>query len=262
MILGNDHIVQWFARTGNPYWMAYHKASGVESGQYAAKSDEMENATNNTAMDDLRKWLAICRDGSEYILVSSPTPKLTSKGYQRETFEVRAHLSLSASHQVVNTPAVSGITAEDVKQQVDAALKNYKAEQETIALKKELDELKKENRELKKSVDEPLNRVIAAVSPHSEAIIAGIFGGPKAQVAGFPKANQGLDDNYHGQQSDIPIEGVEAPEEDLNPEQAAAVQSFVSVLASNDPDWVNTLNRMADKINSNPSVIGMLKNFL
>ena len=80
MIRGNDNICTWFQGTGHPFWMVYHKASGVESGQYAFKSTAMENATNNTALDDLKKWMAICVDGSEYILVASPTEKLTSKG--------------------------------------------------------------------------------------------------------------------------------------------------------------------------------------
>ncbi|MEO5681457.1 MAG: hypothetical protein ABIQ88_02385 [Chitinophagaceae bacterium] len=253
MILGNDHIIKWFTGTGNPYWLAYHKTGGIASGQYAFKSSDAENNTNNSAMEELRKWLGLCVDGSEYILVSSPTPKLTSKGYQQELFEVRSNMP--HSQQVGMLPAVSGITQDDVTRQISQALASYKREQELNDLKTKVKELTADNKELKRSIDDPMNRVIKAIEPYSGQVIAGIFGKP-AQVAGFPQSHAGPEDQPADEV------GILEPETALSEEQRDALQNFVTALSTNDPDWVNTLNRMADKINHSPAVIAMLKTVL
>lgn len=252
MIRGNQNIIQWFTGTGLRYWLVYHKAGGVESGQYAARSSDADDVTNNTALDDLKRWMGIIRDNSEYLLVASATPKLTPKGYSKEFIEIlRDAPNLPGTNGAV-TPAVSGLTEEDVNKRIKSALADYKNELKVAETEKELAELKKKYKVLEQGSNDPLNRIIAAVAPYSEQIVAGLFGS-RAQVAGLPKPTTVPDIN-----SDENEETMET----LTPQQEEAVQNFIDVLSQTDKDWVETIKRMTAKIKKDPGVVKMIKNFM
>lgn len=254
MIEGRKNVSAWFEQTGKPYWIIYHKGK-VESGNPSYRSDEREGVTNTDALGELKKILQIIGRGA-YTIIASDKAQITAKGTYREDFEIsvtESQDSAAVSGVASGAAVTTGFTMEDVKKAAQEAsreaVESYKRERELEDLRKENAELKKDVKELEKAKNDPWNKVMTAIAPHAEPIISGFMGRPTAQVAGLP-ANDKLEDNNA------------LEETDLTPEQVEQLSYVCSVFAKHDPDWLNTLNKMADKLEENPQLLNMIKSFI
>lgn len=253
MVRGSADILQWFDNSNMPYWRIYsHK--GIVSGNVIMQSDQKEGQSHGDAATDLRNKIKVLNRGT-FTIAAFPEPnRLPTKGYWYTDIEITQGDALAPA----TVAAIGGppqLSEVDIQKRIDDALGKYKTEQELAELKKENAELKKEKKELEKSVNEPWNKVLGALAPHSDKIIAGIF--PQAQVAGFPKPDAGPEDN------DLQdAEVIESETTALTAAQQEVLSEFVSTLAANDPEWETTLKRLTKAISEKPSMISMVKNFI
>jgi hypothetical protein len=246
MVRGTSDIVTWFQNTNMPYWRIYPQKN-IAGGNIVMQSRQEDGQSAGDALEDLKQKLRSINRGS-FTMAAFPEPnKLPTKGYHYTDIEIPAN---EAQQAIIAGPV--GLTQEDVNRQITAALTAHTEKLEKQQLEKKLAELEKENKELKKSVDEPWNKVIGALAPHAEKLIPGYF--HHQAVAGLPAPDKQPVDNK--------IE--EKPEEtvNLNEEQQEAVSDFLAVLMESDPEWLDTLRRLAKKIKENPSMISMVKNFI
>jgi hypothetical protein len=251
MVRGTQDIIAWFSNSNMPYWRIYsHK--GIVSGNLIMQSEQKENQSHGDALEDLRAKLKVLNRGT-FTIAAFPEPnRLPTKGYWFTDFEVTQGDTATAAVAAISGPQISDT---DIQARIDAALNKYKTEQELAELKKENAELKKEKKELEKSVNEPWNKVLGALAPHSDKIISGIF--PQAQVAGIPTPDAGPEEN------DLQdAEVIESETTALTPAQQEILSEFVTTLATNDHDWENTLKRLTKAITEKPSMIAMVKNFI
>jgi hypothetical protein len=255
MVRGITDIITWFENTGMPYWRIYpHK--NIQSGNFIMKSNQDEGRSHGDARQELSHKLKVLNRGTFTIAAYDQPDRLPTKGYQYTDCEI------TQADAQVQPAAVSGppaLAEADIQKRIDDAVDNaigkYKTEQELADLKKKNAELEKQVKELEKSTSEPWNKVIGAIAPYSDKIIAGIF--PAAQVAGFPPPDPGPEDN------DVQdAEVIESETTQLTPAQQDILSDFVTTLAANDTDWENTLKRLTKKINETPSMITMVKNFI
>lgn len=253
MVRGIPDILQWFSNSGKPYWRIYaHK--GITSGNFVLQSPQHEGQSHGDAYQDLQSKIRVMTRGC-FTMVAYETPdRLPAKGYQFTDIEITQGDANTGAVAAINGP--TAITEVEITSRIDSAVKSalaaYKTEQELADLKKKVGELEKENKNLEKSVNEPWNKVVNALAPHSDKIIAGIFPNtPAAQVAGLPAPDPGPEEN-------TVVEGTTA----LTADQQEVLSEFVSTMAANDPDWENTLRRLTKAIQDKPSMIAMVKNFI
>jgi hypothetical protein len=254
MVRGSQDILSWFESSNMPYWRIYaHK--GIVSGNVIMQSDNKEGQSHGDALADLRQKLRVLNRGT-FTLAAFPNPdRLPTKGYWFTDIEITQGDAQPAAVVGIGVPA--GMSETDVQKRIDDALTKYKTEQELADLKKKTVELEKAKKELEKSVNEPWNKVIGALAPHADKIIAGIF--PQtAQVAGMPAPDPEPDDNIELTE----VEVIEPEETALTVDQQSVLSDFVTTLAANDADWIDTLKRLTKAINDKPSMISMVKNFI
>lgn len=253
MVRGTTDIINWFENSGMNYWAIYsHK--GIGSGNRVIQSKQEEGRSAGDALEDLKAKIKVLSRGTFTMVAYNTAERLPTKGYQFTDIEISQEANTPALQSIAGAPALG---EADIQSRIDAsvksALEGYKREQEVVELRSKLAASEKERKELEKSVNDPWNKIIGAIAPHSEKIIAGIFpGSPAAQVAGFPSADPMPEDN-----------AIAEPEtSELTTEQQDAVSNFLTTLVEHDTDWLNTIRRLTTAIQKNPGMIGMVKNFI
>lgn len=245
MIVGLENIMQWFVEQGNPYYKVFYM-NKVESGQTVFQSEDIDELPMSQATDTLRRRLQMLDRGS-YTIISSPGKKSTGRGSAKVNFE----LTNSGTAAVGNIPQPAGLTQADVTDAVNKAIAAYKAEEETKRLKEENAQLQKELKELQRETAEPWNQIAGVVAN----LAPQLFGSPAA-VAGIP-APAPVATNQPT--TDMPQEN----EIEITDDQHARLEKVVAVFVANRPaDWLETLEKMAAKVQSNPGIVDTLKMFL
>lgn len=246
MILGKQNIIAWFESLDVPYWVLFAKGK-VESGNPISKSDDRDNATVNNAIDHLRKILDLQSRG-QFTLIASPKNNVTSRGGFRQDFEINGpetSTTSSANPGIFGMPQSIGELDELTNQRAQKMIESVKLEMQLQKLQDENEVLKKENKELEKEADKGANKFWEAINGIGLDKIIGAFmtKGPQAApaVTGVPPIAEPLE-NDHG--------------------YALRLSKVISIFQEADPDWLDTLEKMANKIQSDPSVIKMFKKFL
>lgn len=234
MIYGKKNVLQWFDSTNMQYWTLYPLGK-TESGNPTMKSDESENATHLSALEDLRNrinWI-----NGRYTIVASAVPKNISKGTYREDFQTSITdeeiiKPPSGTISIGNIPATEDIEKR-ISERVDAALQKMENE----SLKEKIKELEKENKSLQDN--SPLNKIAGVISPFAPQIISSLFPGTGSlpKVAGLP-VNEEVDEDQQ------------------------RLENVVSILSEIDNDWLQKLEKLAFKVKANPSLWNMVNTFL
>lgn len=243
MIVGKQNIISWFESLNVPYWVLFAKGK-VESGNQIARSNDTDSATVADSLADLKKILDLQSRG-QFTLIAAGKPTVTARGGFREDFEIPSSESYQQSS---SQPMIAGYpqSLEELDRMADVRAQRFakemKLEMQIERLQEKLEELQKENKELEKEADKGSNRLWDAINGIGVEKIIGLFM-PKQlpNVAGIPQTN-------------------EVPENDNN--YATRLGNVIAIFQANDPDWLDTLEKMAAKIKSDPSVIKMFKKFL
>ena len=245
IINGKDNVLSWFDTVPANHWIiyAYEKS---DSGFLVLRSTEDDQLTKEASRDELSKALSLL--SGRFTICAMPGIKRSAKGDYKINMELE-----KAGANVGNafTPPQQGLQgpAVDVQAEIKKALDKYKAEQKLEELQKQVDELKKENKELEKSANDPFNELIKIAGPY----IPHLLGNQAPAVAGINDAAPTI----HQTTNDMPAEEVfmsDAEHERLS----EVVRTFMAA----DPQWLETLEKMAAKVKANPSVLNTLKAFL
>lgn len=258
MITGNNNILAYYDATvkanknASVHWLAY-PLNQIDKGNLLARSTDDESLPFDVARQELKDFLSIFKFKFTLVIPKAGTSK-SNRGDFIIAVEPQSENAVSGFTAPYQQAQVQGISEDEVNKKIQEALNQYKTEERLKALEEENRELKKEL----KSFDEndPVRKIAGILMPMAPQIINRMF--PAAAVAGFPE------------QQPAPATAA------LNNEQAAAEQSeiilsddenarlshVIDVFSKIDPDWLTTLEKMADKLQSNPSLLPMFKSML
>lgn len=247
MTVGKANIQDYFDLQQQPYFAIFYKGQ-VEKGNPIHRNDKDEkDYAYSDGRSEFERALNLLKQG-EYTLVISDKKNVTNRGNSRMDFRV----PIEESSPVTNTPSVSGtggLSHADVeKMATEIAEKKFQQlmdKKDLADAKTKIAELEKENKELVKSTQEPLNKLIGALAPHSDKVVSGIFGVPQKTA--------------HVPLSGVEPDSIDGP--DVNAQQVC--EDFVQALAEAKPsEWQSILQKLTALIKDNPQKFETALNFL
>lgn len=248
MITGKKNILEWFRANKQPYFTIYRKGA-TASGQYVFKSDESESATPEDAVQELERCLNLAT--GVYTITAMPSAKLTSKGVFHSDIEIPSY---EQRESISGAPAAAPIV--DVQGAIDAALNKYKMEVELSDLRKENAELKRDNAKLEKESNPLTAQISGMLKEYAPMLIPALVG----KVAGVPPVSGSPINNDHLDNEEDEEPG---PVLRLTPEQSQRLGEVLYVFSQADPEgWLDTLEKMANKVQADPGILNSIKMFL
>jgi hypothetical protein len=281
MIFATD-ILRLLEESKAPYWIVMNKnqrnnGAHPKIAEYGLSDD----ASVEESTEKLKGLLDILTDG-KYIIKFYEDDKQKKNGFYEVDFIVTGkpvNQYGQTTHQINGIAGAPGNIlggpaniGEVVAEKVQAILD-----------KKELEELKKKVVELEQQKEDPsgwktqLARIMGTINdtaPHLVPVLAQEALGIVKGIAGFfrPATLSGSSEMFATIPNNRETE-QKPPLSEMNQEQLEQIekeleeknQDYAQVLfrlRAVDPDLLNTLNKMADKAESNPGIISMLKNFL
>ena len=185
------------------------------------QSEEGEN--KKTMEDRLSRTLEYLEPGKYYIEMSDGNSR---RNWYRDYFVLEAN--------------IGGVPSDEVDRRIAAALDAQKKEFRIAELESKVKEYEEELEER----ESPLQSAIGRVAPYLPAILERFFGRPGMQV-GVAGTSQ-------------PIR-VPAPEP--NTDDNSRILRIAERLAAIEPDYLNLLEKLCDKLEDNPALLGMIKQF-
>jgi hypothetical protein len=251
MISGKENALKWFDTTGCTHWIIYAYGKS-DSGFLVMRSTESDSLTKEQGYSELSLALSIMN--GRYTISAMPGVKRSPKGDFKEDIEVSTTTSMGGIPQQGLVQQVTGFSKEDVQAEIKKAIEEERTRVKLENLEKENRELKKENKELEQSANGWIQQVVPHIAPH----LGKIFGQPRA-LAGIDDAGAipqtTTETNMNGTAT--------AQEVEITDDEHQRLSAVVNVFMAADPEgWLVTLEKMAAKVQSNPSVLNTLKAFL
>jgi hypothetical protein len=248
MIQGKTAILAYFDSIKQPYYAIFYKGQ-VDKGNSIFRNDkDTERTIDYTdARMNFENNLGLLQYG-DYTIVISDKHNVTTRGGNRVDFKI----GLQEAAPATATPVVAGIGAismEDVERKAneiaDKRFKELMDKKDLQDTKAKLVEAEKEIKELEKKTNDPLNRLLEAAAPHSDAIISGLFGTKKTQAQ-------------------VVLSGTEADAVGEADEQSqATIENFIGALAEAKPnEWQSILVKLTSLIKNDPSKFEMALKFI
>ena len=186
------------------------------------QSEEGEN--KKTMEDRLSRTLDYLEPGKYYIEMSDGNSR---RNWYRDYFVLEDDAS-AVSFQP-GAANIGGVPSDEVDRRIAAALDAQKKEFRIAELESKVKEYEEELEER----ESPLQSAIGRVAPYLPAILERFFGRPGMQV-GVPESN--TDDN-------------------------SRILRIAERLEAIEPDYLNLLEKLCDKLEENPALLGMIKQF-
>jgi len=247
MIIGKSNILEWFDSLGVPYWALYAR-SKVDSGNPIARSSQQENMTSADASAELRKALDLQARG-QFMLLASDNPKIATRGGFRVEFEIpssegAAVGSVPQAFPATGLPTSIGELDELTTRRANQQLEAFRLQVLNDQLREKNSDLEKKVKDLEKEGSTGAGRLWDAINGIGIDKILAVFTGSRMAAP----AVTGVQD-------------VAAPPEN-DMAYAERLGNVIKIFQDNDPDWLETLELMANKIQKDPSIIKMFKKFL
>lgn len=250
MITGKDNILKWFENSDKGFWMIYQYGKSDSSAIVAQSTRDEAAASAKNAYSELRETLRLLN--GRYTLAACAKNTRQPREDWREDIEI----SKAETTAVAPMQAVSGISPDDVTKQINDAILKYKTEQELIQLKKENDQLKKDLRIAEKESSEPLNRIGQLAMQYMPMFLGAMPPPPPQQERTANVAGLSAEHIYNPNNETV-------DELILTEQENERLSKCVDVFAAAAPgEWLDLLEKLAAKLQANPQMIGMLKNFL
>ncbi len=245
MITGKPSLLIYFESIHKPYFAIFSKGQ-VEKGNAIFRNDKDEPEFDYiTARQSFEKTLELLGYG-DYTLIIDEKKNVTTRGANRVDFKIG--LQENAAPAATPVAGIGGVSMEDVERKAneiaDKRFQELMDKKELADTKAKLVEVEKELKEAEKKNSDPINKFLAAAAPHSEHIIAGIFGKPS--------------------QANVVLSGI-APDAvgDAEPEAQKTIEDFVQALAATKPhDWQNILKKLTRIIEAEPTKFETALTFL
>lgn len=229
MIRGKENIMEWVRSTPGIKQVQVRTAPGADAFQF--QSDEGEN--KKAIEDRLSRTLDFLEPGKYYIEMSDGNSR---RNWYREFFILEGD---AASVPTLSGPSMSGVSPEEVDRRIAAALDAQKKEFRIAELEAKVAEYEDELEERQT----PIQEAIGQVTPYLPAILERFFPKTGMQV-GMAGTSQPIRVNTQS-----------------NSDDNSRILRIAERLAAIEPNYLDLLEKLCDKLEENPALLGMIKQF-
>ena len=229
MIRGKDNVMEWVKSTPGIKQVQVRTAPGADA--FLFQSDEGEN--KKTIEDRLSRTLDYLEPGKYYIEMSDGNSR---RNWYREFFILEGD---AASVPTLSGPSMSGVSPEEVDRRIAAALDAQKKEFRIAELEAKVAEYEDELEERQTPIQEAIGRV----TPYLPAILERFFPKTGMQV-GMAGTSQPIRVNTQS-----------------NSDENSRILRISERLAAIEPNYLDLLEKLCDKLEENPALLGMIKQF-
>lgn len=229
MIRGKDNVMEWVKSTPGIKQVQVRTAPGADA--FLFQSDEGEN--KKTIEDRLSRTLDYLEPGKYYIEMSDGNSR---RNWYREFFILEGD---AASVPNLSGPSMSGVSPEEVDRRIAAALDAQKKEFRIAELEAKVAEYEDELEERQTPIQEAIGRV----TPYLPAILERFFPKTGMQV-GMAGTSQPIRVNTQS-----------------NSDDNSRILRIAERLAAIEPNYLDLLEKLCDKLEENPGLLTMIKSF-
>ena len=229
MIRGKDNVMEWVKSTPGIKQVQVRTAPGADAFQF--QSEEGEN--KKTIEDRLSRALDYLEPGKYYIEMSDGNSR---RNWYRDYFILEGD---AASVPTLSGPSMSGVSPEEVDRRIAAALDAQQNEFRIAELEAKVAEYEDELEERQT----PFQEAIGRISPYIPAILDRFIPRSGMQV-GMAGTSQ-------------PIRVNSQPNSDDN----SRILRIAERLAAIEPNYLDLLEKLCDKLEENPALLGKIKQF-
>ena len=229
MIRGKDNVMEWVKSTPGIKQVQVRTAPGADA--FLFQSDEGEN--KKAIEDRLSRTLDFLEPGKYYIEMSDGNSR---RNWYREFFILEGEPTASPAFSGI--PA-NAITSEEMDRRIAAALEAQKKDFKIAELEAKVSEYEGELEERQT----PLQEAIGRVTPYLPAILERFFPKTGMQV-GMAGTSQPIRVNTQS-----------------NSDDNSRILRIAERLAAIEPNYLDLLEKLCDKLEENPALLGMIKQF-
>lgn len=229
MIRGKDNVMEWVRSTPGIKQVQVRTAPGADA--FLFQSDEGEN--KKTIEDRLSRTLDYLEPGKYYIEMSDGNSR---RNWYREFFILEGD---AASIPTLSGPSMSGVSPEEVDRRIAAALDAQKKEFRIAELEAKVAEYEEELEERQT----PFQEAIGRISPYIPAILERFVPKSGMQV-GMAGTSQPIRVNTQS-----------------NSDDNSRILRIAERLAAIEPNYLDLLEKLCDKLEENPGLLTMIKSF-
>lgn len=244
---GIEDAIRWIELNGIQHWKV-SKSRGDKNDKAFETSDEDQLSARILQFRETMKLYP-----GNYFYITGKKNKTQTTGLYEYEFINGATVAGSGVGSTPQQPQVMGISDADVQKRIDEAL-------EKAEVKRKLAELEKENKELKAENQTAATSIGKAITEYLPMVM-GIIGGKKIpQTVSLGTIQQ-------QQPQAVEFEPIaENENQEVDEELTSRVQNAIVMWAGADPDFIDTLEFIADFAANDGEVMGMkyagIKNFL
>lgn len=229
MIRGKENVMEWVRSTPGIKQVQVRTAPGADAFQF--QSDEGEN--KKAIEDRLSRTLDFLEPGKYYIEMSDGNSR---RNWYREFFILEGEPTASPAFSGIPANAV---TSEEMDRRIAAALEAQKKDFKIAELEAKVSEYEEELEERQT----PLQEAIGRVTPYLPAILDRLF----------PKT--GMQVGVAGTSHPIRVNTKS------NSDDNSRILRIAERLAAIEPNYLDLLEKLCDKLEKNPGLLTMIKSF-
>lgn len=229
MIRGKDNVMEWVKSTPGIKQVQVRTAPGADA--FLFQSDEGEN--KKTIEDRLSRTLDYLEPGKYYIEMSDGNSR---RNWYREFFILEGEPTASPAFSGIPANAV---TSEEMDRRIAAALEAQKKDFKIAELEAKVAEYEDELEERQTPIQEAIGRV----TPYLPAILERFFPKTGMQV-GMAGTSQPIRVNTQS-----------------NSDDNSRILRIAERLAAIEPNYLDLLEKLCDKLEENPGLLTMIKSF-
>lgn len=230
MIRGKDTVMEWVKSTPGIKQVQVRTAPGADA--FLFQSDEGEN--KKTIEDRLSRTLDYLEPGKYYIEMSDGNSR---RNWYRDFFILEGD---AASVPTLSGPSMSGVSPEEVDRRIAAALDAQKKEFRIAELEAKVAEYEEELEERQT----PFQEAIGRISPYIPAILERFVPRSSGMQVGMAGTSQPIRVNTQS-----------------NSDDNSRILRIAERLAAIEPNYLDLLEKLCDKLEENPALLGMIKQF-
>jgi len=244
---GIDEAIRWIEINGIQHWKV-SKSRGDKNDKAFETSDEDQLSARILQFRETMKLYP-----GNYFYITGKKNKTQTTGLYEYEF-INGNSTGAAMGSTTQQPQVMGISDADVQKRIDEAL-------EKAEVKRKIAELEKENKELRSENQTAATSLGKAITDYAPMIMGIISGKKIPQTVSLGTIQQ------QPQMQAVEFETiVENESQEVDEELTARVQNAIIIWSGADPEFIDTLEFIADFAANDGEVMGMkyagIKNFL
>lgn len=246
---GIEEAIRWIELNDIQHWKVSKSRGDKNDKAFETKEEDQLSARILQFRETMKLY-----PGNYFYITGKKNKTQTTGLYEYEFLNGNA-VSGSGIGSTPQQPQVMGISDSDVQKRIDEALEKAETKRRLAELEKENKELKAENQTAATSIGKALTDYLP--------VIMGIISGKKVPQT----VSLGTVQQQQPQTQAVEFEPVEnEPDQEIDTELTNRVQNAIVMWAGADPDFITTLEFIADFAANDGEVMGMkyaaIKNFL